>query len=192
MHIYIQGTFTFFLVFNFILPYFFTEFWDIGDASFTCSHCGACFWFEERLGKPYKAKNPKYSHCCMNGNIQIPNMISPPELLRQLMFSNNLKSTHYLKNIRSYNSMFGFTSMGGKVDNSINTGRSPPVFRLHGQNYHLIGSLLPSDGCDPKFAQLYIYDTENEVNNRIKSVGYVFLGATLKFEVIKLRLFVII
>ncbi|XP_042006620.1 uncharacterized protein LOC121755382 [Salvia splendens] len=100
------------------------------------------------------------------------------------MFSNDLKSTHYLKNIRSYNSMFGFTSMGGKVDNSINTGRSPPVFRLHGQNYHIIGSLLPSDGCNPKFAQLYIYDTENEVNNRIKSVGRSAVDNDLYSEIV--------
>ncbi|XP_042027196.1 uncharacterized protein LOC121774371 [Salvia splendens] len=33
-----------------------------------------------------------------------------------------------------------------------------------------MGSLLPEDGCIPKFAQLYIYDTENEINRRINSV----------------------
>ncbi|XP_042055868.1 uncharacterized protein LOC121800363 [Salvia splendens] len=60
--------------------------------------------------------------------------------------------------------------MGGKVDHSVNTGGGPPVFRLHGQNYHLIGSLLPLDGCEPKFAQLYVYDTDNEINYRITSV----------------------
>ena len=32
--------------------------------------------------------------------------------------------------------------------------------------YHRIGSLLPEDGQQPKFAQLYIYDTEYENNNR--------------------------
>ncbi|XP_073120000.1 uncharacterized protein [Henckelia pumila] len=57
--------------------------------------------------------------------------------------------------------------MGGKVDSSVNRGGSPPVFKLHGQNYHLIGSLLPCEGSKPKFAQLYIYDTENEISNRI-------------------------
>ncbi|XP_042012019.1 uncharacterized protein LOC121760408 [Salvia splendens] len=59
---------------------------------------------------------------------------------------------------------------GGKVDNSVNTGGGPPVFRLYGQNYHLIGSLLPVDGCEPKFAQLYVYDTDDEINYRITSV----------------------
>jgi hypothetical protein len=36
-----------------------------------------------------------------------------------------------------------------------------------------MGSLLPKDGETPKFAQLYIYDTDNEVDHRIKSCGYV-------------------
>ncbi|CAN6882201.1 unnamed protein product [Brassica oleracea] len=57
--------------------------------------------------------------------------------------------------------------MGGKVDTSINKGRGPPVFRLLGQNYHMIGSLLPLDDIRPKFQQLYIFDTVNENANRI-------------------------
>ncbi|XP_052206923.1 uncharacterized protein LOC127811252 [Diospyros lotus] len=61
--------------------------------------------------------------------------------------------------------------MGGKIDTSVHHGKSPPVFRLHGQNYHMIGSLLPTEGSIPKFAQLYIYDTANEVANRMNVVG---------------------
>ena len=159
------------MIYNFL----FVDYWDIGDALFSCSHCGALFWYEERLGKPNKPKSPRYSLCCMNGNIELPLMITPPEVLLRLMFSNDAKSVHFLKNIRSYNSMFCFTSLGGKIDNSLNTGRSPPVFRLYGQNYHLIGSLLPLHGAPPKFAQLYIYDTDNEINHRMKSVRYVFI-----------------
>ena len=69
--------------------------------------------------------------------------------------------------------MFAFTSMGGKVDDSINKkGRGPYVFRLHGQTYHKIGSLLPEPGAPPKFAQLYIYDTENETENRARALRY--------------------
>jgi hypothetical protein len=78
----------------------------------------------------------------------------------------NSKGKFFLKNIRRYNSMFSFTSMGGKVDSSINKGKGPFVFRLKGQNYHSLGSLLPHDGQKPKFSQLYIYDTDNEIANR--------------------------
>jgi hypothetical protein len=34
-----------------------------------------------------------------------------------------------------------------------------------------MGSLLPLPGDTPKFAQLYIYDTENELANRMEGVG---------------------
>ncbi|OIT19438.1 hypothetical protein A4A49_60348, partial [Nicotiana attenuata] len=62
--------------------------------------------------------------------------------------------------------------MGGKVGVSINQTRGPRKFKLFGQNYHQIGSLLPPVGSTPKFAQLYIYDTENEVQNRIHAVSH--------------------
>ncbi|XP_019163585.1 PREDICTED: uncharacterized protein LOC109159928 [Ipomoea nil] len=61
--------------------------------------------------------------------------------------------------------------MGGRVDKDINIGGAPPVFRLNGQNFHLLGSLLPVDGNKPKFAQLYIHDPENEIFNRLNAVS---------------------
>ncbi|XP_021995353.2 uncharacterized protein LOC110892502 [Helianthus annuus] len=52
------------------------------------------------------------------------------------------------------------------VDHKINKGNAPFIYRISGQNYHCIGSLRPSNGQHPKFSQLYIYDTENEITNR--------------------------
>jgi hypothetical protein len=72
-----------------------------------------------------------------------------------------------MRNIRKYNCLFAFTSMGANIDNSVNDGRGPPVFKISGQVHHRIGSLLPSDGVPPKFIQFYIYDTVNEVKNRL-------------------------
>ena len=66
--------------------------------------------------------------------------------------------------------MFAFTSMGGRVDASINRSKGPYVFKMSGQNYHHIVSLLPEVGKKPQFAQLYIYDTENEIDNRINTL----------------------
>jgi hypothetical protein len=34
---------------------------------------------------------------------------------------------------------------------------------MHGQNYHHIGTLLPQEGNQPRWAQLYIYDTEHDI-----------------------------
>ncbi|KAL4275124.1 hypothetical protein AHAS_Ahas20G0075800 [Arachis hypogaea] len=62
--------------------------------------------------------------------------------------------------------MFAFTSLGGKVLDSVNDGSGPPQFIITGQNYHQIRSLLPDSGQKPKFVQLYIYDTQHEIMHR--------------------------
>nr|GEV22205.1 helicase [Tanacetum cinerariifolium] len=62
--------------------------------------------------------------------------------------------------------MFCFTSFGAKIDHSINTRRVLYTFRINGQNYHQIGSLLPAASFQPRYAQLYFFDTHNEVRNR--------------------------
>jgi len=72
-----------------------------------------------------------------------------------------------MHHIRQYNSIFAFTSLGVHIDRSINTGNGPYVFRINGVVHHRIGSLLPEPGNRPEYAQLYIYDTEHEVSNRL-------------------------
>lgn len=94
---------------------------------------------------------------------------SPPPFLTNLL-NGGPKTTHYKKTIRIYNSLYAFTSLGGKVDNKINRGRAPYTFKLSGHNYHLIGSICLVNGETPKYCQLYVYDTENEVENRKNAV----------------------
>jgi len=63
--------------------------------------------------------------------------------------------------------MFAFTSLGAKIDTGVNKGPGPYVFKINGQVHHRIGSLLPDEGASPVYAQLYIFYTENEFQNRI-------------------------
>jgi hypothetical protein len=51
----------------------------------------------------------------MKGNDTIPYMIDPPDLLSNLFSGIDPRSGHFLSNIRSYNNMFSFTSLGGKI-----------------------------------------------------------------------------
>ncbi|KAM0824662.1 hypothetical protein ACQ4PT_070045 [Festuca glaucescens] len=60
--------------------------------------------------------------------------------------------------------------MGADIDKHVNDSGGPPVFKISGQVHHRIGSLLPAKGASPKFVELYIHETQNEVNNRIKAV----------------------
>nr|GEX67004.1 DNA helicase [Tanacetum cinerariifolium] len=71
----------------------------------------------------------------------------------------------------AYNQMFTMTSFGVKIDESINAGRGPYVFKVSSQIYHWIGSLCPPVGEAPRFMQLYIYDTDNDVENRMRHFG---------------------
>ncbi|XP_019178833.1 PREDICTED: uncharacterized protein LOC109173966 [Ipomoea nil] len=146
------------------------EYCDLGDATNSCEHCGALFWFEERQNKTVTKGSPRFSMCCNNGKITLPTLLLPPKGIIDLFFGNCELSRKFLQNIRTYNNMFCFTSMRGRIDRSVNKGGEPPVIRLNGQNYHLMGSLLPEEGKSPHFAQLYIYDTSNEQINRINVV----------------------
>lgn len=82
----------------------------------------------------------------------------------------NRLSKQFIPKIRQYNSLFAFTSMGGNIDKNINKGNGPYVFRINGQIHHRIGSLLLRPNNIPKFAELYIYDTKNEIENKIQAL----------------------
>ncbi|GKD77876.1 hypothetical protein Tco_1340497 [Tanacetum coccineum] len=146
---------------------------DHGDPTFECSSCGALLWYAESMRGATNACSESYSMCCGRGKVELTNEVpEPPPLLKELITNQHPKSANFIDNIRRYNSMFAFTSMGGKQDTSVNTGRGPYCYRLHGENYHLAGPLLPETGKPAKFAQLYIFDTENEIQNRISTVSY--------------------
>lgn len=148
-------------------------YYDLGDPTFECQYCGANMWYQERMNKSKHAANPKFTMCCGNGKVQLPLSKTPPKLLQELLFNNDSSdSKKFQQHIRMYNMMFAFTSPGAKVDNRFNNGRGPPNIRIQGQSCHRIGSLLPMPGENPRFAQLYIYDTENEIQNRIHGFRY--------------------
>lgn len=74
--------------------------------------------------------------------------------------------------------------MGVKVIDSINDGHGPYVFKISGQLCHRIGSLLPAEGKCPEYAQLYIFDTQNEIRNRIKVGTYANSGFQPNEEIV--------
>lgn len=111
-----------------------------------------------------------FSLCCGKGQIKLPKVRPTPKYLLDL-YMDKKKGPNFRRNIRPYNAMLNFSSIGGKIDHGINKGRGPNVFRMTGVNHHKMGSLLPNDGEPPKFCQLYIYDTDNEVENRLKSIN---------------------
>lgn len=151
---------------NLNIFHYISETLDLGDPTYVCGSCQAQLWYDERAHKCIRANPPEFSLCCLKGTVKLPLLDRPPYLLSALLSGEDSRSSNYKENIRAYNSMFAFTSLGGKIENVYNEGGGPPQFILSGQNFHRIGSLIPEGGCNPRFAQLYIYDTDNEISNR--------------------------
>ncbi|GKC74528.1 uncharacterized protein Tco_1120411, partial [Tanacetum coccineum] len=152
----------------------FSRYWDCGDADYRCQHCQAVLWYEERSVKWYNPHNPKFSVCCGDGKVKLDYMREPPPLLTALCtYNGGQRSKIFRKHIKLINSMFAFTSTGGRINKDINNGHGPYTFRLNGHNHHRIGSLLPThvDGR-PRFAQLHIYDTANETENHFYALNH--------------------
>jgi hypothetical protein len=122
-----------------------------------CKHCSALLF-----------PNETSRVCCMNGKVKLADWKNPHPYIKDLFLGTNAKSVIFFKNVRSYNSIFSFVSLGVKLlDRSVPTG--PYCFRIQGSMYHRIGSLLPSAGFDPQFAQIYFYDTDFEKQVEIRS-----------------------
>ncbi|XP_058741855.1 uncharacterized protein LOC131614260 [Vicia villosa] len=145
------------------------EYSDIGDRVWECQFCHAYMWYQERKQKSQNTTVPKFHKCCKSGKVVLPLLASPPPLLQHLLHSGtSSESKNYQSNLCTYNAMFSFTSPGMKFDKTVADGRGPPTLRLHGQTCHRIGTLIPEDRSTPQYTQLYIFDTDNEVDNRIK------------------------
>lgn len=103
----------------------------------------------------------------------VPLLKEPPEIITRLLTGDDPLSKHFQKNTRPYNMVFSFTSIGKNCERAAQKGRGPQMFQIHGENYHLVGSLKPNYGAVAKFGQLYIVDTENEAENRANALRYV-------------------
>ncbi|XP_071675707.1 uncharacterized protein [Lolium perenne] len=140
-----------------------------GAPHHVCKRCGACFWYRERNKSLSTSKEIVYTGCCRGGKVSLPVYPDWPSPLSELLrFDGDAQCNKFMRLIREYNSMFAFTSLGVHVDQSANVGSGPYVFKICGVVCHEIGSLLPpGDNPIPKFAQLYIYDTQNELDHRM-------------------------
>lgn len=134
-----------------------------GDCTEWCHHCNAAFWHGELLkGHDFQNGQAVYHLCYANGKIFMQPEADPPDYIKHL-----LAQSSFMENISAYNQMFAMNSFSATVDNTVNHGRGPYVFKVSGQIDNRIGSLCPTGDDDPKFLQLYIYDTHNEVQNRL-------------------------
>ena len=137
---------------------------ELGRMDQICVHCGAKFWIDEKDQNSSK-KSPSFAVCCAGGKVNLPPLLRPPPYLLDLYTLPGSVSNSFRKNVRAYNNLLSCASFGANIDKGFQK-RSVSNFQIHGQVYHCIGPLLPEDGHSPMFAQLYIYDTAHENENR--------------------------
>ncbi|GJW72906.1 ATP-dependent DNA helicase PIF1-like protein [Tanacetum coccineum] len=136
----------------------------LGAPSYECRSCNATMWYEERNNKGNRDPNPIFLLCYQQGKVLLARFNETPAPLNRLLDSATSTFKDY---IRVYNGMFCFTSFGARIDHSINVGMGLYTFRINGKNYHRIGSLLPKEGTQPTYAQLWFFDTHNKIRNQL-------------------------
>jgi hypothetical protein len=157
------------------VPYF-----DIGDLTDECKHCGARYFEGER-----KSGNPKgkYNECCNSGNIKLDNAFEnyPEKLYYLFAKDHELKPDGtkteerrkgkpkmfwvlFHEKIRNNNSAFAFASMSADQDVG-----AMPTYKIHGQVYHTVNmAAIPDPGEKPSYAQLFIVDSKEALDYRME------------------------
>ena len=107
------------------------------------------------------------NHMAMHGQVQLPEWPDFPEPLHRLLYSQDEDAAHFRANIRTYKSALQMASTGAQVD--YGSMGSNGTFCISGSVYHRIGPLLPVANQPPKFAQLYLVDSEYELQNCTKA-----------------------
>lgn len=102
--------------------------------------------------------------CCTSGFIKLaPNKVAT-DLYECLWLTEEAKL--FRKNIRAYNSIFALTSFGFNYKDLVSSRKGVCSFKGQGQAYHDLPSLIPQDDR-PRYFQLYFYDTEHELANKM-------------------------
>ncbi|WVZ88743.1 hypothetical protein U9M48_035226 [Paspalum notatum var. saurae] len=120
-----------------------------GGPEHECPYCGAVFLVPGASEEGFICHTTK--NCVQSlleeRKIDLKPYEKPPSILANLLrFDGDVRSKRILKLIRSYNSLFVFTSFGAAIDKTINNGTAPYVFKINGVVHHRIGTLLPQRG----------------------------------------------
>ena len=110
-----------------------------------------------------KFPNEPAGICCAGGKVILGRVSPLPPDLRNMFNDREFK-----RDSRKYNQAFAFTSLGANVDQNLASSRNGIyTFRICGQLYHLMGSLLPQDGIH-RYQQIYFCDELAQINRRME------------------------
>lgn len=131
----------------------------LGEMTLPCQKCGALHFQGEKRGR-----GEGFSSCCHKGKVNLP-AYRQSNYIQSLLTGTDRLSRNYKENIRSYNSALAMVSTRAKIEE--NNGGGPFMYKVHDTIYHSISTLQPSEGEHPTYAQIYIYDVETGVQERM-------------------------
>ncbi|KAE9535543.1 hypothetical protein AGLY_007444 [Aphis glycines] len=113
----------------------------IGAMDKICQYCQALKFRNETIGM-----------CCAYGKVVLAPLPIPPEPLKSFLAGESDDSKLFLRKTRKFNSCFQMTSFGAtKICDLTSDGNNfVTTFKIQGQVYHKIGSLMPMPNDDPK------------------------------------------
>ena len=106
-----------------------------------------------------------FTKCCFQGTVSLPPLQIPSQNAVELFSGYTAQSHQFLENIRQYNATIAIASWNATVTE--HAGRSPRVVTSHGQAYHLTASQEAPVARPPQYAQLYILDANDALQQRV-------------------------
>ena len=92
---------------------------NFGPPKHECEKCRTIMWKEEST-RNGSGRNLHFNLYCRHGLVQLPLLAEAPPFLKAFLEENDtIEKNDFRRLIRAYNSLFSFTSMGGKVSDSI-------------------------------------------------------------------------
>ena len=119
--------------------------------------------------KARKFKNETSTLCCNDGKVDLPLFSTPPDFIQSLLTEQTNEAVIFRENSRSFNNALALSSIVVNERKFAN-GFNPSVI-FEGKVTQLYGPLLPENGEEPKFAQLYVHDPSTEHTMRVQNMS---------------------
>ncbi|CAO3676925.1 hypothetical protein G6F70_008468 [Rhizopus microsporus] len=148
---------------------------DLGRVDKECSHYHALHWIDER--QKTSLRSPSWESCCKRGSIQMQLLPDSLQYLKDLLASTDTQGRYFKDNLCQYNAAFAFTSLGCNIvsaedransntSNNNNNRGGLNAFQIHGALYHRQDPLIPVEGSEASYSQLYIFDPSYAAERR--------------------------
>ena len=148
------------------------SYYNVGECNYCCSYCGSLGFHDENRGSDTQRHYGKL--CCNQGKIELEQFPELPPTLHHLFTSQEVLAQHFRKNMRQFNAGMAMASFQAN-EKTVMRG-VPGAFKVVGQLYRRIGSMLANEQSNAKCLQVYFLDPDYQAS--LRSTRYLPNGAS--------------